>query len=84
VSYTTVEAPSIYSGLNMINSYVSKQLNMSQIKVLVFSEELAREGIEKYINALMREENSTSFLCNSGKRYRKCCREIFEGSGAGT
>jgi len=42
----------------MINSYVSKQLNMSQIKVLVFSEELAREGIEKYINALMREENS--------------------------
>ena len=54
VSIVTVEPPSIYSGLNMINTYVSKQLNLSHVKAVIFSEELAREGIEKYIKAILR------------------------------
>jgi spore germination protein KC len=51
---TTIETPSIYSGLNMANNYISKQINMSHAKVVVISEELAREGVQKYINAIMR------------------------------
>lgn len=90
VSYTTVEAPSIYSGLNMINSYVSKQLNMSQIKVLVFSEELAREGIEKYINALMRgrEFRPHSYVIvargtgNAAERYLRAVEPELESNPA--
>ena len=54
ISVTTVETPSIYSGLNMINTYLSKQINLSHAKVLVFSEDLAREGMNKYINAILR------------------------------
>lgn len=54
ISLTTVETPTIYSGLNMINTYVSKQINLSHTKVIVFSEELAREGLEKYISAFIR------------------------------
>lgn len=54
VSITTIETPSIFSGLNMTNSFLSKQLELSHAKVLVFSEELAREGIQKYVNALKR------------------------------
>lgn len=53
-SITTVEVPSIYSGVNMANTYISKQINFSQAKIVVFSEELAREGIQKYIHAMIR------------------------------
>lgn len=51
---TTLEAPSVFSGLNMMNSYISKQINMSHAKVIVFSEELAKEGIYKYISGFLR------------------------------
>jgi len=51
---TTVETPTIYSGLNMINNLVSKQIELSHAGMLVFSKELAQEGIQKYINALSR------------------------------
>ena len=51
---TTVETSSIYAGLNMINNYVSKQINLSHAKAIVFSEELAREGIQKYMHSLIR------------------------------
>jgi spore germination protein KC len=54
ITFTTVETPTIYSGLNMVNTYISKQLNLSHAKVVVFSEELAREGIGKYIHAMIR------------------------------
>ncbi|RXE60103.1 Ger(x)C family spore germination protein [Acetivibrio mesophilus] len=90
VSFTTVEAPSIYSGLNMINTYVSKQLNMSQIKVVVFSEELAREGIEKYINALIRgrEFRPNSYMLvargtgNVAERYLRAVEPELESNPA--
>jgi len=38
----------------MINTYVSKQVNFSHCKVVVFSKELAMEGIHKYIHAMVR------------------------------
>jgi germination protein, Ger(x)C family len=53
-SITTVETPTIYAGLNMINTYVSKEVNFSHAKIVVFSEELAREGIHEYIHAMIR------------------------------
>ncbi|HHW49307.1 MAG TPA: Ger(x)C family spore germination protein [Clostridiaceae bacterium] len=51
---TTIETPTLYSGLNMANNYISKQLNMSHAKVIVISEEIAREGVQRYVNAIMR------------------------------
>ena len=53
-SITTIETPTLYAGLNMINTYISKPVNFSHCKVVVFSEELAREGIHKYIHAMVR------------------------------
>lgn len=38
---TTVECDSINSGLNLVNSYISKTLNLSHCKAVVISEELA-------------------------------------------
>ena len=57
VSIMTVETPTIYSGLNMVNTYVSKQINLSHVKAIIFRR-TCQEGIEKYINAITRGENS--------------------------
>lgn len=51
---TSVEAPTIYSSLEMINAYISKQISLAHAKVLVFSEEIAREDITKYVYAISR------------------------------
>ncbi|RCX19428.1 spore germination protein KC [Anaerobacterium chartisolvens] len=48
----TLEAPTIYSGLNMANNFISRQINLSHTKVLVFSEEFARNGIADLVIAL--------------------------------
>ncbi|KNY26081.1 Ger(x)C family spore germination protein [Pseudobacteroides cellulosolvens] len=49
-----IDCPSFYSGVNMINSFLSRQLNYMHTKYMVFSEELAREGIDTYINGFIR------------------------------
>lgn len=54
VTNVTIETPTIYSGLNMLNSFVSKQINLSHAKVVVISEELAKEGTSKYLQAMIR------------------------------
>lgn len=50
---TSIECSSIPSGLNLINSYISKKVNLSHCKVIVISEELASEGISEYIYTLV-------------------------------
>ena len=50
----TIDCPTFYSGVNMVNSFLSRQLNYMHAKYLVFSESLAREGIDTYITALVR------------------------------
>lgn len=49
VIVTTVHCDTIDSGINLVNSYISKQLNFVNCKVIVFSEELASQGISDYI-----------------------------------
>jgi len=53
-SIVTVETPSLYAGLNLINNSVSKEINLSHAKLIVFSEELAKEGLRKYLHAIIR------------------------------
>ena len=49
---TTVECSSIDSGISLVNSYISKQINLSHCKVVVFSEKIAEQGLNKYIDTL--------------------------------
>jgi len=44
ITSLTLECASVYAGLNMANNFVGKQLNLAHAKVMVFSEEVAREG----------------------------------------
>ena len=48
----SVECSSINSGISLLNSYVSKEINLSHCKVLIFSEAIASRGIESEIYTL--------------------------------
>ncbi len=66
---TSVECNSIESGLNLINSYISKQLNLSHCKIIVFSEEFAVNGISDEISTLVNNveirPNCSIAICKS-------------------
>ena len=49
---TTVDCSSIDSGISLINSYISKKVNLSHCKAIIISEELAYEGVSEYITTL--------------------------------
>lgn len=49
----SVEASSIDSAINLMNTYVSKEINLSHCKVVVISESIASNGISKYIYSLI-------------------------------
>lgn len=49
----SVECNSLESGINLVNSYLGKQLNLSHCKAIVFSEEIATKGIGEYVYTLM-------------------------------
>ena len=50
---TTVDCNSIDSGVALINSYISKKVNLSHCKAIVISEELAYEGVSEYVYTLV-------------------------------
>lgn len=50
---TTVECASIDSGINLINSYISNQINLAHAKIIVISESLASEGVAPYISTFV-------------------------------
>lgn len=48
----TIDCSSFDSGLNIVNSYISKKVNLSHCKVIVFSEDIAVTGILEHVNVL--------------------------------
>lgn len=87
VSVQTVEAPAIYSGLNMINVFISKQINLSHAKIIVFSKELAEEGLELYLNPIIRgrEFRPDMFIVvsrGSAEEYIRVSKPLLEANPA--
>lgn len=50
----TVEAPTIYSGINLANNIVSKRFQLAHTKLFVLSEEVAKEGVKNIIYTIVR------------------------------
>lgn len=50
----TIEAPAFFSAITMANQIVSKKFDLSHAKLIVFSEEVAREGINNFIQIISR------------------------------
>ena len=61
----SIECSSIHSGINLFNSYLGKEVNLSHCKVLVISEELASKGVSEYLYTLtndMKFRNSSNII----------------------
>lgn len=56
-STTTVEAPSIHSAISLVNTYVSKELNLAHNKIIVFSEDMALDGLGSYVTTISNDRN---------------------------
>lgn len=65
----TVETPSLSTAINLMDSYMGKELNLSHCKVIIFSEELAYEGISEEIYTLI---NDTQIRPSSNIVVSKC------------
>lgn len=52
----SAESDSIFSALNILNSYIGKEINLSHCSVVVFSEEFAKKGIATEIYSLINNE----------------------------
>lgn len=50
----SVDAPTFYSAVNMAEASSSRAYNYMHTKFLVISEELARDGMERFINSMIR------------------------------
>lgn len=65
----SVKASSLSNAINLMNSYMGKQINMSHCKVIIFSEELAYQGISDEIYTLI---NDTQIRPSANIMISKC------------
>ena len=49
----TVSASSINSAINLLNAYIGKAVNLAHCKVVVFSDEIAKNGVDSEVSELM-------------------------------
>lgn len=70
----SLEAPSLSTAINLMNSYMGKELNLSHCKVIIFSEELAEEGISEEIYTLI---NDTQVRPSANIVVSKCNAKLY-------
>ncbi len=57
VENITVEAPTIYSAINNADSIISKDLSLSHAKIIVVSEDVAKEGLHGITDVIARNND---------------------------
>lgn len=70
----TVTASSLSNAINLVNSYLGKQINLSHCKVIIFSEELASNGISDEIYTLI---NDTQIRPSANIIVSKCTAKYY-------
>ena len=70
----SVTAPSLSTAINLMDSYMGKEINMSHCKVIIFSEELAQEGISEEIYTLI---NDTQVRPSANIVISKCNAKFY-------
>ena len=68
----TIDAPTIFTGINMINSALARKLSFTHAKMLVFSREIAETGISTYIVPIIRfrqMRHSMHVVVSKGSAY---------------
>ncbi|MBR3249488.1 MAG: hypothetical protein IKF83_02175 [Clostridia bacterium] len=87
----TVEAKSIESATNLLNSYIGKNVNLAHCKVIVFSEEVAKAGLSDYIYSLINDSqirptsnivisrcDAKYYMENSISKYEKILTKYYD------
>lgn len=88
---TSIECATFNSGVNLLNSYLSKESNLSHCKIIVFSEDFAANGISETLftlmnnvqvrpdcNVLVSRSNAEYFLKNSKPVLEKLSARYYE------
>ncbi len=70
----SVTAPSLSTAINLMDSYMGKEINLSHCKVIIFSEELAEEGISEEIYTLI---NDTQIRPSANIVVSKCNAKLY-------
>ncbi|MBQ8300220.1 MAG: Ger(x)C family spore germination protein [Clostridia bacterium] len=83
----TVSAPSLYVGNSKVNALTSKEVNLSHVKLIVYSEELAKNDLSGHINSLIsnvsiRPKTTVAICKNSAKDFLKNITPDLESSPA--
>lgn len=69
----SVECNSIDDGINLMNSYLSKEINLAHCRVIVFSEEFAYHGVSESIYTLINKvqirPTSNVIICRCNADY---------------
>ena len=87
----TVEAKSIESATNLLNSYIGKNINLAHCKVIVFSEKVAESGLSDYIYSLINDSqirptsnivisrcDANYYMENSVSQYEKILTKYYD------
>lgn len=69
VENIVIGANDLYEARNMLNNFLSKDINLSHLKIIVTSEEVAKEGLSSHMTFLLREREirPNTRLCISEK-----------------
>ncbi len=59
----SVDCKTIESGINILNNYLNKKINLSHCSAIIFSEEIAKSGIKSYMNTLA-NDTEVRATCN--------------------
>ena len=70
----TIECSSIDAGINILNTYLSKEVNLSHCKVIVFSEEFAYLGVGEALYSLI---NNIQIRPDCNIIISRCSAEYF-------
>ncbi len=70
----TIEAEDVYTALSIAENSLSKQINLSHTKLLLFSAELAKEGLGDYVTLFMKD---SQFSPNTYTAISLCSAEEY-------
>ena len=60
INISSIKCTSIESGMSLINSHISKKMNLSHCQEIVISEELAKKGIIEYLDTFINNSELTN------------------------
>lgn len=87
----TVESSSIDTAINLLNTYIGKEVNLAHCKVVVFSESIATDGLSDYIYRLINNSqirpttnivisrcDAKYYIENSTSKYEKVITKYYD------